>query len=115
VLLEGEGYTLKGGRRRVSNHRLHTNHAVELRRQPFKLDLHWHLRNVPAYRVDMQNVWAERVVEELAGRHMHVMSDEHSLLLLLLSVVDDIARCKLRLKHLLDLHLMVRTLGANWD
>ena len=114
-LLEVKGYALKGGRRHISNHRLQTNHAVELRRQMFKLDLHWHLRNVPAYRVDMQNVWAECATEELAGKQMCVMSDEHSLLLLLLSVVDDVARCKIRLKHILDLHLMVRTLGASWD
>ena len=114
-LFAGRGYVLKGGRRHLSNHRLRTNHAVELRREKFRIDLHWHLRNVPAYRFDMPNVWAEQVTEELAGKHVCMISDEHSLLMLLLSVVDDIARGKLRLKHMLDLHLMVRRLGTSWD
>ncbi len=114
-LLGEMGYVLKNGQRHVSSHRFKTNHAVELRRGPYKIDLHWHLRNVSLYRIDMRAIWENRVTTEISGKPLHVLSDEHSLLLLLLSIIDDISRCKLRLKHILDLHLMVRSLGADWD
>ena len=115
ALLEAMGYVLAGGRRQVSNHRLRTNHAVELRRRPIRIDLHWHLRNVPYYRVDMSKVWSEHTTIQLDRKPVCVTSDEHTLLLLSLAVVDDLSRGKLRIKHMLDLHLIVGTLGADWN
>lgn len=115
ALFDEFGYALKGERSGVSSHRLRANHAVNLRRGDIKLDLHWHFRNVPSYRIDMQDVWETRRTVEFAGQRIDAISDEYSLLLLLLSTVDDIANGKLRLKHMLDLDVMVRSLGSEWD
>ncbi len=108
ALLESLGYSMTGERKRLSHHRLRTNHAVELRRENNRLDLHWHLRNVSFYRLDMHKVWEHSQPTEFCGTAVSVPSDEHTLILLCLSIVDDLSLGKLRIKHILDLHLMLQ-------
>lgn len=117
ALLESLGYGITGERKRLSRHRLRTNHAIELRRENNRLDLHWHLRNVSFYRIDMQKIWADSQTTEFCGTAVSVPSDEHTLVLLCLSIVDDLSLGKLRIKHILDLYFMLQLADriCDWD
>ena len=115
TLLQSRGYSLAKGLSRLSDHRLRTNHAVELRYDTSRIDLHWHFRNVPYYRIDMSKFWLERRTIEIAGNPVRIASDEHTVVLLCLSVVDDLSLAKLRIKHMLDLYLMLHVFDPNYD
>ena len=115
TVLQSRGYRLAKGLNRLPNHRLRTNHAVELRYDTIRIDLHWHFRNVPYYRIDMSKFWLERKTIELAGNPVRIASDEHTVVLLCLSVVDDLSLAKLRIKHMLDLYLMLHVFDPNYD
>jgi len=115
TVLQSRGYSLAKGLSRLSDHRLRTNHAVELRYDTIRIDLHWHFRNVPYYRIDMSKVWLERRTIEIAGNPVRIASDEHTVVLLCLSVIDDLSMGKLRIKHMLDLYLMLQVFDPNYD
>lgn len=112
--LTQRGFRLPRNAARPSEHQWRTDHAVALARDAVEIDLHWKLRNVPAYDFDMERIW-ETAPTCSAPR---VAGDEATLLLLLLSVAHDIARPRrpLRLKHVVDALVLMRSLqDFSWD
>ena len=57
-LLQNHGFSLSRGRKRISRSQLRTEHAVTMTRGRTKVDIHWCLRQAPAYRIDEDQVWA---------------------------------------------------------
>jgi len=90
-------------------------HAASLRRPPVEVDLHWALRSAPAYAIDHGQVWKDAVPVVLDDVHARTLSDEHLLLLLSSSVVEDTGLGATRLKQLCDVWLLVRELDARFD
>lgn len=90
-------------------------HAVSLRRAPIEVDLHWALRSAPAYRIDYDRVWEDAVPVKLDQVAARTLSDEHLLLLLASSLVEDAALGTARLKQLCDLWLLAQELDASFD
>lgn len=90
-------------------------HAASLLRPPVEVDLHWALRSAPAYAIDHGHVWKDVVPVVLDDAHAWTLSDEHLLLLLSTSVVEDTGLGVARLKQLCDLWLLVRELDTRFD
>jgi len=101
----------------IRPHRLRTEHALGLRRDDVPVDLHWRLRTAPAYRLAESDVWSGTQEIGIDGIRCRVPSDEYALLLLLLSIAHDIGRSACRLKHLLDVRQILRSVepGTDWD
>ena len=90
-------------------------HSRTFLRGPVKVDLHRSLRWAPAYRVDERAVWGQVRVAHLAGHAVPTTSDEHTLLLLVLAIFEDVGQGMGRLKQLLDLLLLTRDVDATFD
>lgn len=94
-------------------------HAVSLQvdhqGRPIELDLHWHLRNRPAFRIDYQALWQTRQSFHLDGSDFDVPSDEYCLLTLLLGIAHDLESGRFKLKQMFDLHCMLHALDAQLD
>jgi hypothetical protein len=122
-ILLGLGYRPKSRRIRdvgdgptIRPHRLRTEHALGLRRGNVSVDLHWRLRTAPAYRFAEDDVWKGTQQMAFDGIRCSAPSDEYALVLLLLSIAHDIGRSACRLKHLLDVHQILRSEpGMDWD
>jgi hypothetical protein len=122
-VLLGLGYRPKPRRIRragegpsIRPHRLRTEHALSLSRGGVSVDLHWRLRTAPAYRLEENHVWSGTQTMAFDGIRCSAPSDEYALVLLLLSIAHDIGRSACRLKHLLDVHQILRSEpGIDWD
>lgn len=90
-------------------------HSVAVERGPVQLDLHRHLRWAPAFRLDEDALWERAVELRIDGVAVPAPSDEHALLLLVLSAFEDLGQGLEKLKHLLDLHLLTRAVDATMD
>ena len=101
------GFQPKRGRTRLNRSRIRTQHAIEVRQDGLPLDLHWAIRRGPDYRLSEQAIWRDRMSCELDATCRQVLSDEHLLVMILLSLLHDLGRGGLRLKSLLDLSLFV--------
>ena len=97
---------------RIRSQRLRTEHAIEFTREMLGIDLHWRLRNAPAYRFDMDAVWESRIEVEVEGRRYPTLSDEYALTLLLVSAAHDIGRGGCTVKPLLDARQVVLKMEA---
>jgi hypothetical protein len=102
--LQSQGFALKRNRTTVRADRLRTEHAVGLTRDGVELDLHWRLRVAPAYAIDYRYVWASARQFEMRGESFETIADDVTLALLLLSVVHDLGRGAIRMKHIVDVH-----------
>jgi Uncharacterised nucleotidyltransferase len=108
---EARRVMLKVGYKRVRR----DQHAASFACDPVEVDLHWALRSAPAYAIDHGRVWEDAVpvvIDDVAAR---TLSDEHLLLLLSSSVVEDTGLGVARLKQLCDLWLLVRELDTQFD
>ncbi len=85
------------------------------RSESTKIDLHWALRSHFSYKVDYDRVWASRGTERLDGQDFRVLSYEYVLLLLMLSILGDYQKARVRLKFLTDLYMVLRTMGDDTD
>lgn len=90
-------------------------HAVTVRRGDAKLDLHWCLRSRSMLRLEEAEIWAARQEFRLGDTSFETLSDEHSLVFLLVSICADVKRGACRAKHLLDLYLFLRALECELD
>ncbi len=90
-------------------------HAIGLRRADVAVDLHWCFRTRPAYDIDLTRIWAATRRFPISGDSYAVLSDEDSLLLLIVSLIADIELGKVRAKSLADLHTVVTCLEDDID
>ena len=107
--LEGAGYAREPG--------AITEGVVRwgLRRGYAAVDLHWNLRRRARRRVDAEDLFADPVRFELDGRALETVSDDATLVFLLLSLCGDLRRGACGIRHLLDLHLVLRGLAPGFD
>ena len=90
-------------------------HSRTLLRGKLKVDLHRTLRWAPAYRIDERAVWSGARVAAVGGRQIQTISDDHTLLLLVLSIYEDAGQGSAKLKQLLDLLLLAADLDSTID
>ncbi len=115
ALLREAGYTRRSipllGHRAAMRFVYH----FEYRSERAKIDLHWSLRSHFSYQIDYQRVWATSGTEQLEG-DFRVLSPEYVILMLALSILGDYQKARVRLKFLLDLYMILRTVGdaADW-
>ena len=88
----------------------------EYRGEKAKIDLHWCLRSHFSYQIDYERVWATGETERLEGE-FRVLSPEYVIVLLALSILGDYQKARVRLKFLLDLYMILGTVGdgADWE
>lgn len=116
ALLREAGYTRRSipllGHRAAMRFVYH----FEYRSERAKIDLHWSLRSHFSYEIDYERVWATSGTEQLEG-DFRVLSPEYVILLLALSILGDYQKARVRLKFLLDLYMILRTVGdaADWE
>jgi hypothetical protein len=90
--------------------------TVTVRREDgLKLDLHCRLKSRWFHGIDEGAAWADRRTFTVGGREFETLSDEHTLLFLIVSLCFDLRRGACRAKHFLDLYLVLRTLGPGLD
>src|SRR4051794_27076702 len=90
-------------------------HSRTVLRGDLKIDLHGALRWAPAYRLDEDALWEQARAVVIADRTVPVLSDEHTLLLLVLAAFEDLGQATTNLKQLLDLVLFLRCLEPTID
>lgn len=86
-----------------------------LRRGYAAVDLHWNLRRRARRRVDADDLFADPVRFEVDRRALATVSDDATLVFLLLSLCGDLRRGACGIRHLLDLHLVLRGLAPTFD
>jgi hypothetical protein len=90
-------------------------HGVTVRRGEHKLDVHWCLNSRSSSRVAEAALWTARRRFQLSGHEFQTLSDEDTLLFLLVSLCEDLRRGACRVKHFLDLYQILRALDARLD
>jgi hypothetical protein len=90
-------------------------HSRTVIRDDLKIDLHGSLRWAPAYRLDEDALWSQAREVVIAERTVPVLSDEHTLLLLVLAAFEDLGQATTNLKQLLDVVLFLRCLEPTID
>ncbi len=113
--LTRHGYAMKRGRRRITQQKLRTEHAMDFKSESVSIDVHWRLRTAPAYAIDNNAIWASRRQADVEGRTLPALSDEYQLTLLLLSMVHSLGSASLRLKHATDAYLLASVMDAETD
>ncbi|MGH7896501.1 MAG: nucleotidyltransferase family protein, partial [Candidatus Binatia bacterium] len=79
-------------------------HSRTLVRNGIKVDVHGSLRWAPAYRLIEDDLWADVREVTIAGRPVPTLSDEHTLLMLIVSSFEDLGQGTAKLKQLLDFY-----------
>ena len=92
-------------------------HSTTFTRGRLKVDVHGWLRRAPAYRLDERLIWSSAQPVTVAGLEARTLSDEFALVMLLLSLFEDVGQGTTRLKQLLDGYLLLRQMDAvtDWD
>lgn len=90
-------------------------HAIGLHRNEIELDLHWLIRNRPAFRIDYENLWSSLQPYTLYGMTIDVLGDEYNLLTVILGIATDIEQGKSRLRDFYDLLFLIRELDHEFD
>jgi hypothetical protein len=103
--LEGLGFTRRG----------YDFHSRTYLRGAVKVDLHGWLRRAPAYRLSEAAMWASAQTVSVGGTDVRTLSDEFHVLLVALSIVQDLWQGMARLRQVLDLFLLVRAMDPDCD
>jgi hypothetical protein len=90
-------------------------YSTGLRSGARKVDLHWRLRYRPAYEIDYEQLWRTTTSYSLDGISYSLLSDEHALSFLLISIMDDIERGAAKLKYYIDLYMFLRRCHGELD
>jgi len=91
------------------------SHSLTLVRGDISVDLHHALRTSPAYRIDEEAVWGRAKAIDIAGFEVRALADTDCLMLLAMSLVEDIGFAMAKLKNLCDIWLLARVLDAGTD
>jgi hypothetical protein len=92
-------------------------HSIAVRRGDVQVDVHRHLRWAPAFAVDEAAVWRTALDVDVRGTPVRTLSDEYTLVFLLLAAFEDLGQGLAKLKQLLDVYLLLRAVDATmeWD
>jgi hypothetical protein len=90
-------------------------HAHTVVRDGLGIDLHHALRRAPAFRLDEAALWSSAVEREVRGVAFRTLSDEYTIVGLVLAAYEDLGQGMAKLKSLLDLYLWLRPLDAACD
>jgi hypothetical protein len=90
-------------------------HALEFERGDLELDLHWCFRNRPGYRIDYNKLWNTRQEFSIEERNFPVLSDEYNLVLLIVSMANDLECSRFKAKNLVDLYVILKAIHAGFD
>jgi hypothetical protein len=92
-------------------------HAFDFSSARAKVDLHWCLSRHPSFHIGEDAIWAGRQSHVLRGHWYDVLSDEHEVLLAILSLLRDMERGKAKVKNVVDLLCILSALDArlDWD
>jgi hypothetical protein len=104
-LLRGLGFERKA-------YDLHSRTVV---RDGVAIDVHHALRRAPAFAIDEAELWATAIERPVGARRIATLSDEYTLVLLVLASFEDLGQGMAKLKQLLDLYLLLRAVDADFD
>lgn len=90
-------------------------HSQTLRRGDCRVDLHRCLRRAPAFRVDSAAPWRSAIDVDLGRLTARTLSDEWTLVFLVLAAFEDLGQGAAKLKQMLDLYLLLRAIDAAFD
>jgi hypothetical protein len=90
-------------------------HSKDLVRDTVKLDVHRFLRWAPALALDEDRMWSSAIEARAAGVEFRTLSDEYTLVALIVAAFENLGQGMERLKQLFDLWLLVRALDASYD
>lgn len=90
-------------------------HSRTVAREGVSIDLHDSLRWAPAFRLEEAVLWSGAVEREARGAAFRTLSDEYTIVGLLLAAFEDLGQGIAKLKSLLDLYLLLRELDADTD
>jgi len=90
-------------------------HSRTVMRDDLKVDLHGALRWAPAYRLDEEMLWTQSRQATIADTPAPTLSDEYTLVLLVLAAFEDLGQGTSNLKQLLDVVLFLRELEPTTD
>jgi hypothetical protein len=90
-------------------------HSATWTRDAANVDLHACFRNTPAYHPDERRIWRDRILYAIAGVSFATPSDEDTLVLLALSLFQDVGLGAAKLKQLLDVHLLAASIDERFD
>lgn len=79
------------------------------------IDLHWMLFRHPGIRIDHDAIWSSKDEMELDGTRFNVLSVPYTLAFLLTGIIKDVERGSLRLRSMVDLHLVLEHLAEDMD
>jgi hypothetical protein len=89
-------------------------HSVSWARDTESLDLHSCFRRAPIYALDEDRIWTDRVAYAIDGVAFTTPSDEDTLVLLALSLFQDLGLGSAKLRQLLDLYLLAADIDARF-
>ncbi len=92
-------------------------HSRTLARGDVKIDVHHCLRWAPAFALDEAAYWSTAREVSIEGLRLRTLSDEYTLVFLVLACFEDLGQGMGKLKQLLDLYLFLREIDAqtDWD
>lgn len=90
-------------------------HSRDLVRGAVKVDVHRYLRWAPALRVPEHELWAAAIDATAAGLAFRTLSDEHTIVALVIAAFENVGQGMARMKQLVDLLLLVRDVDARTD
>jgi hypothetical protein len=90
-------------------------HSIGLRRGDVQVDVHRHLRWAPVFAIDEEAVWRTALDVDVQGTPVRTLSDEYTLVFLLLAAFEDLGQGLAKLKQLLDVHLLLRAVDPTMD
>lgn len=82
-------------------------HALNYRKENLWIDLHWTIRPHFSWSLDDSRIWGDNQEVNVEGISCRALSDEYTLLTLLLSIFTDIPVGYLRLKTYIDCHAVM--------
>ncbi|MEM1112440.1 MAG: nucleotidyltransferase family protein [Pseudomonadota bacterium] len=90
-------------------------HAVEVRGEAGKLDIHYTIRNIPGLRFDIESMWSHAQTFEVGGCTLQTLSDSDTLLVAAVGLGADLQTSHHSLRKIWDLYMILRTLDGAMD
>jgi hypothetical protein len=90
-------------------------HAFDFAKSGASLDLHWALSSHLSYRLNYATLWARRQPFYIEDNRFFVLPDEYEVVFNLLASLRDLERGALRVRSLVDLYMILKTVGPTLD
>ncbi len=90
-------------------------HSKDLVRDTVKLDVHRFLRWAPALALDESRMWSSAITARAEDVQFRTLSDEYTVVALVVAAFENLGQGMERLKQLFDLWLLARALDASFD